>query len=91
MQRTLERLKFAENILNCGGYECILCSAVQFAFRWQLFRARTEEVENDFGKADVFEVEQTPIFNSLGHGICLQDSQLMHLRHTNVADYSISF
>lgn len=50
------------------------------------FCACTEEVEDCVQKTKMFEVEQTPLFNSCGPGYYLQDPRLMHLRHTNAVE-----
>lgn len=43
-----------------------------------------EEVEECFGKTELFQVEQTVWFCNCEHGNYLRDAQLKSLRYTNV-------
>lgn len=50
---------FAECAPKHGGHGHTVCSAVQSASLWRLFRARMEEVEEGARHSKVFEMEQT--------------------------------
>lgn len=54
-------------------------------------RSHVEEGEYGVGKTKVFELEQTLLSNSCGHGNYLQDPRLKRLWHTNVVEQAIHF
>lgn len=82
---------FLEIELKRRGHENIFCSIVRYAFWWRRFCACMEEVEEDIGVTEVFEMGQMPFFNSCEHGRSSQDPSLKHSRPTNEVEYAICF
>lgn len=80
---------YAECVRNLRELGHINCSAKQLSFLLRRFGVCTEEKVDEVGLMEVFDVNQTPLFNCCKFSNCFQAHRLKRLRHTSLVEHKI--